>query len=281
MPSPAVVDRKIRELLSDYDIHNPLRRYVLTEYFDKKPYLIAGLDGDASGLNTQQEVQDYTAINKHFTLSGTNAANTCVALDSGGGVALTTTTASGDSLALFPTVLSAVTPSGGASAAHTAWGAVSWLPSAQSTFQARFTTGASLPGTSTGLILIGFKLTNALDLTTDADHLLLTVQAATSTTQFILSSRVGSSTTSTTLTGPALAVSTNYDVRFKIGADYKAEVSVNSNIAGAVSTELTYRATSPALTSTAAFKPYFAIKNGTNAARAATLRYIRCSRLHA
>jgi len=151
-----------------------MRAFASSGFSDGKPSLVA--DIDPSSFGSQAVVRAYTAASKTWLLSGTNAATANCALNSRGGITLTTGSTSGDQMVISPLVINSVQMS--------PMGAINWSPEHQCGFEAVIKTSSDI---SNQRILAGFKLTSvhqdhdAGETVTDDDYILFVYDTAHST----------------------------------------------------------------------------------------------------
>lgn len=190
-----------------------------------------------------------------FEILGTNAVSSCSTYDTGGGIALTTTTTTGDQVILVPHL----------DANQSAWGSVVFPTSKSLIWECQIKTGSAI---TSAIIYAGLKLTNTNTVATDDDQVFVRYEVAVNSGKFqVISSIAGVDTT--TDSGITVVLSTAYHIRICIGSDRTAKVYVNGT--------LVY--TTAALTSTNLI-PYIGVHTLTAGARAITARSQAISRLY-
>jgi len=211
-----------------------------------------GLNADIqSATEATREIAD-----PDFELLGTNAASSCSAYDTGGGIALTTAGASGDQVILV----------GHLDASQSAWGTVLWPTSKSLIYEAVIKTGSNITATT---IWAGLKLTNTPVVATDDDQVFVRYQDTQNSGKWQVISSIAGTDTTTNTTLTAVATSTVYRVRIVLASDRTAKVYINGT--------LVY--TTAALTS-ANLIPYIGVQADTAAAKAITVRSQAISRLY-
>lgn len=237
------------------DMNRLINRYDLVERFELRPGINA--DRDVPAANTYNTAQMQLGIDKspHFEVLGTNATSALVTFSDGGGITLTTGASANDQIIIAPHLNSAVS----------AWTAAKWNTSDEVIFEAVVKLGATI---TTYKFWAGFKLTNTNAVATDNDQAYFLIDTANSnSTKFIaVTSRSGTDTE--TDTGLAFAASTAYHLKIVADSDRKARFYIN---------DVLY-VEAAALTADVDLIPYVGVMTTTTAARAATLRGLRCSK---
>lgn len=239
-----------------------LNRYVLRESFYFAPALAAVriLPGSGTTSPTAAAFAAFFQANPFFELLGTNAVSTCAAMaTAGGGVTLTTTTASADQCIILPYV----TTTG-----YSPWTSTLWNSAKSMTFETLITTGASVANYT---MWAGYKLTNTSVVATDDDQAFFSLISGTSTRlQYTYSiAGVDVQVPVPTQISAAIAASTNYKLRIEVYSDRTHMGFVNDEPVGP--------SPFPALTSLTTFIPYIGVQTNTTAAKVLSARYLECS----
>lgn len=214
-------------------------RYVLREMFLQLP-----------GINADVGI----AYNRNFELLGTNAVSADLSFAAGGGMLLASHGGASDSAILLPHL----------DAAQTAWSGTTWTPAQEPHFCLHVKTGSSITNCT---FWAGFKLTNTPVSTTDNDEVFFRYQNGTDTNWQCVSDVANAGPTSTD-SGVALAVSTDFRLWVTVGSDGTATFFING----------TPVHTTGVLTAAAAFIPYVGVLSATNATvKSITLRSLECS----
>lgn len=238
--------------LSPYVSNNTARKGQWTG-FDRRPKLAATMD--PASFASQADIRAYTEGDKSLMLSGTNAADANVTAISTGGIQLTTSGTANDQMIVSPLVIN--------SRQQSEWGWVNWSPERMPSFMA--SCSFSMAVTSIRVYL-GLKLTNAFDLSTDADHTLFVFDTVAFGSTWRMHSRVASVDETFPVANIAKStpqILTRYDVAIHVDAQRRPVFSIDGQIAG----------TGPALTNGAALKPFFGVQTLTGAARDMYLQY--------
>lgn len=222
-------------------------RWGLATGFDRPPRLAA--TSDPAAFSTQTIIRDYTAASKEWMLSGTNAADANSILYTTGGISLTTAGANNDQMIVSPLVINSVQQGG--------WGSTNWTPDRMPKLSLSLAFAAAITSVRA---IFGLKLTTALDYSTDADHAMFVFDTAVGTA-WQCYSRVATVDQNVGAAGNFLKSSpqllTRYDLEIAIDSYRRPIFSIDGVAVGV----------GPQLTSTAAFKPVFAIQALTGSAR--------------
>lgn len=232
-------------------------RYELFEDWSAgRPILQADLD--PSTIN-QAAVRLLTGASKRWKISGTNAANAGVALHAGGGISLATAGALNDQIILSPA--DAINSVG-----QSPWRVTQWQPQQECRFEAQI----ELPSIESVKVTAGFVLTDALDLTTDADQakLLFNTAGAVSASTWTAAASIAGTDTETDSEVEALASKT---IRLAVWAntDGEFEFLINGTVVHTTATA----------TAAANLIPHLSIQALTAAAKTLIVRSVRVSRL--
>lgn len=221
----------------------PANRYELIERFTQAPLLNAAI---AVGANLNFEV-----LGTNMTSALSTFATT------GGGITLTTAGASADSSILLAHLTTK----------QSNWNSTGWGTSERIVFETVIKTGASVALTS---IWAGFKLTNTPVVATDNDQVFARYDAATASGVWQLITSATNVDT-TVNTGITVAASTKYHIKIVVDGNRIARLYINGTLAAT---------SSAALTASVALKPYIGVLANTGAAKAITIRGLRCSKDH-
>lgn len=180
MPSPNATRQIIRNEVPElYPPAAYADRIVHIDRFSKRPILAADLDPATVNQTAQRLL---TGANLDWIISGTNAANAGSALNTEGGILLTTAGADNDQIVLSPaTAINSI--------GQSPFGVTQWQPD----HAARFEATIELPAITNITAQVGFALTTALDLTTDDDYIKFqfSTEGATSTANWTVATGVG------------------------------------------------------------------------------------------
>lgn len=212
---------------------------------------------------TSANIAAALAADKYFVVSGVNAVSSCAAFSTGGGVTLTTTTASADQVILGP-------PASGTFANAFNEG---FLSSNRPIFETTIATGAAV---TLEKIWAGYKLTVANDFAggTDDDQVGFEVTStATAGTWKCYYSIAGVDTVVDT--GITIVASTHYHLKIVVN-----ESGGTTNIGATfyINDVPVANTGTNALTAAITYLPAVAVQTSTTAARAATVYVIRCSK---
>lgn len=194
-------------------------RYYLEEFFVKLPDANAAIgtgysDADATAAANLVITTARVVANKDFEILGTNADIADFSWDTiAGGVKLETGSADNDQVIILPHL----------DAKQTAWSGVLWGTENQVIWEAQIRTGASIAAI---LIWAGLKLTNDPTIATDDDQVYFRFDTDVPDTNIQIISSIADTDT-TTDSGVALAVSTNYNLRIEIDSSRKAHFFIN------------------------------------------------------
>jgi hypothetical protein len=253
MPAPNPVRELIRrELLDRSPLGSFQDRIELYEDFKKTPRLAAVLDPSTVD---QAALRLYTIANKDFILSDVAGTGSC-ALNVDGGVRLTTGGTANNGSAIIP--LTAIN-----SVAASAWNTIEWEPEHEVHIEFKI----NLPAITNLEVYCGLCLTNALDLTTDADQAVFSFVPASSANWKANTSIGGTDTAYDT--GLAAAASTEYRLGIRISSTRVPRFYING---------VKY-ATGAALTLGVNLLPMLKVKTTATATASADYRAVRCSRL--
>jgi len=269
---------------------NDIRRYVLTEYFKKKPALNAVMaaaftDADATAAANTAITTARVIANKDFEVLGTNMTTALATFDTTrAGITLTTAGADQDQAIVTPHL----------DANQTAWASVLWGTENQVEWECSISTNAI----DNQKIWAGLKLTNDQLIATDADQAFFKFQTdATNSeafTDFTLLHFVHSigGTDYITALPITVAADTEYHLKIVIDANRQATPWVNgvqynvANVAGSTGgTAATAVQPSKLPVKTAALTndvdliPYVGIEAGAAAAEALDVHYMGMSRV--
>lgn len=250
----------------DFDGIDIGARMVLTERFEKRPFLAADVTifTDSSGGSTATpntiaaittggaaadeaptenaiakialKINNMLLANTNFEVAGTNMTSALVTFNvARGGIRLTTAGATNDQCILQPRQTNS---------ADSRW-AAGYLSDLKPVWKTSFRVG-SVTGISFKAAL---ALTNAHNLTTDDDQVGVWWSSATGGNILVVTSIAG--VDATIDTGVAAAAGTEYRVVIALGADRIARVFINDTLVG----------TTGALTTAKTFKPYVSIQD--------------------
>jgi hypothetical protein len=230
-------------------------RIHLQERFTQKPNLTA--DATSSTGTTA------APANKNFEIAGTNAASTDTALDSGGGVAVSTHGSSADY-----TCIGAHTTSG-----LSAFKTLLWEADNQPVMRTAVRAGANITAVT---IWAGLKLSNTDVKATDADQVYFRYQDTVNSGKWEFVYSIGGTLTSidcSVLLGAAatVAVSTDYALAIIVDSTRTARGYINGILV----------ATSGILTAGTALLPFIGIKSGASAVKTFKVRHLEMVRVAA
>lgn len=245
-----------RELLARAAYGSIQERIELYEPFYNRPILAADLD--PSTIN-QAAVRLLTGANRHWVISGTNAANAGSALDVDGGVSLTTAGANNDQIILAPA--GAIN-----SIEQSPWGRTEWEPEHESRFECLL----ELPSIAAAKVHAGFGLSAVLDQTTDADQckFVFNTGGAVSVANWTAVTSIAG-TDDEDDTDEAAAASTSVRLGIRIDSDRVPTFWIDGVEVHEGS----------ALAEGANLIPFIGIQALTAAAKTLKVRWVRCSRL--
>lgn len=256
MPAPNPVRELIdREFLDKAPFSRYQDRVQLFDNFLQRPVLDATLD---PATVNQAALRLYTGANKDWVIAGTNAADADSALDTDGGVLLSTAGADNDQMILQPAA--AIN-----SVAQSQWRALDWAPENGCRFEAII----ELPAITALLFQFGLGLTSTLDLTTDNDSVKLqfSTEGATSTTNWTATTSIG---------GTDVEVDTTRTV--EAAKSIRLGIHVNTSRVPRFYVNGVKVHTGGALTAAAAIKPFMGIQALAAAAKSYKVRAVRGSR---
>jgi len=217
-------------------------RYTLREEFNRLPQLNASIG---------------VATNLDWEVLGTNADDTVIALDEGGGVSLTTKTGANDQVILCPHL----------DTAQSAWAKAGlWGTENSVRFEAKIKTGSAVTAQT---LWAGLKKTNTSVIATDTDQIFFRYDPAVSSYWTLVHSR--SNVDATFITNIAPAASTNYVLVIEIDADRKVHAWIND-------VQITNMGQLAALTDAVDLYPFVGVETTTTAAKNLKVRHIECSR---
>jgi hypothetical protein len=213
---------------------NPLKYFTHVERWIKTPGLNADIQSTSESVNE--------IVNKDWEVLGTNHTSALATFRAGGGLTITTATASLDEMNVQPhldTKQSAVAQAG-------------WNTAKEMLFYGTFETGAAIVD---AIIWGGWKLTNTQVVATDNDQVFFRYEEGVNSGkwQFIYSI---SGTDTEVDTGITVAVSTAYELLIELDSSRIARGYINGVLVG----------TSTALASLTTLDPYFGIKSQTGGA---------------
>lgn len=222
-------------------------RIVLEKTFTKRPALNAVRAFDMTG-NDAADLAVLVAADiadSDFEVLGTNMTTALCTFDAEGWLKLTTAGANNDQAILCPHLDTNMT----------AWSAFTWGTDQETEVVFRLRTGSAVTAQK---IVVGLKLTNALDLSTDANsvHFKYDTGGAVSTTKWTTISSIANTDVETD-SGIAVAADTTYILRILIDANRIARFYING--------EKVYEST--ALTDAIDLIPYAGIQALTGAAK--------------
>lgn len=230
---------------------------LLEERFLKRPGLNA--NQDPSGSDTYNTAQAILIVDKNhdFEILGTNMTSALVTFAATGGITLTTAGASADQGILLPHLNT------GASQ----WTGVQWNSDQTPTFETVLVTGANITAVT---LWAGYKLTNTPVVATDNDQAFFRYDDTVNSGRFqCVASNNG--TDVVVDSGISVAVSTQYHLRVEIDSDHTVHFMINGNEVVTI--------VSGAKAAVTGLIPYVGIMANASAAKALTVRGIRCSRL--
>ncbi len=244
-------------------------RYVLEERFVQPPQLTAvravGISFDQTALQAAFD------SNPNFEVLGTNATSATVTLATGGGIKLTTTTGSADSVIILPHLT-----------VGTSWRSTLWKTTLHPTFDCVIKTGATA-SMATQKIWAGFKKTNTPVTVTDTDQTFFrfssdteatSAQAATGTTGVhtpAVWECIDSASNVDTIqsSGVTVAIDTYYWLRIQV-LNLVPHYFINGSLVKKGN----------ALTTDVSLIPYIGIGNLTTSARSMIIRSLKCGLKH-
>ncbi len=233
------------------------QRWGLATGFDRQVCLAATCD--PSAFSSQAVIRAYTRASKEWQLAGTNAADASSTQLTTGGIQLTTGATSGDQMIVSPLVINSVQQS--------PWGWVDWTPDRMPSLDVSVAFSSSVASVRA---IFGFKLTTALDYSTDADHCLFVLDTALAS-NWRLHSRVATvDENRDAVSAVAKSVPqtlTRYDLSIRISNQRRPVFLIDGQEVG----------TGPALTAAAAFKPVLAVQTLTSGARDMQLLKAACA----
>lgn len=227
-------------------------RYDLTEQFLQKPGLAADLDPASFAQATNRL---YTLGNKQFNVTGTNSTTALSTFAVGGGVTLTTAGASADQMIIIPAAQQN-------SLDISAWN-VGFLSDNRPIFETVIKTAASIASVT---IWAGLKLTNTSVVATDNDQTFFEVATNSSSVGNWTCQTSNTNVDTTQDSGLALVASTSYHLKISVGVDRVPRYYINGKL----------KATGPALATAITWKPYVGVQATAAAAKAISVRYLRC-----
>ena len=189
--------------------------------------------------------------NPHWEVLGTNGVSAGVTFSPGGGIVLTTTTASADQVIITPHL----------DTAQSLFAGVKWNTLDQVAFRAKIKTASAI---SDRTHWAGLKLTNTSVVATDNDQLFFRYAAGTNNGELQLVYSIGGTDYEVDL-DLAIAASTEYDLVLAIDSARKPKAYVNGNLV--FSGER-------ALTTDIDLIPYVGVQADAAAAKALTVREI-------
>lgn len=204
----------------------PTGRYALSTRFERRPG--TSTEFDYSAFDTQAKIRNYTAIDKDWMLSGTNAAFANAGFHTRGGVTIATAGATNDQCIISPLVVNSVE--------QAAWGGVQWSPEYLPRMDLVFRTGSSVADIR---FLLGFKLTAVEEdhdttvTITDDDYALFvfdTTHAASATSIHACTGNAGTDENSSppsTLIDAVMQASTRYHLTLDFDTDRRPHYSIN------------------------------------------------------
>lgn len=208
--------------------------------FSRRPKLAATMDPAA--FSTQADIRAYTEGDRDLMLSGTNAADSQVTAISTGGIQLTTGSTANDQMIVSPLVIN--------SRQQSEWGWINWSPERMCSFLT--SVSFSLAVTSIR-VYAGFKLTNAFDLSTDADHCLFVFDTTAFGSTWRYHTRVGSVDETFGVTSVAKStpkILTRYELAIHVDAQRRPVYLLDNEQVGI----------GPAMTDGAALKPFWGVQ---------------------
>lgn len=254
------IQQEVREYMERYNRFRPEDRFDIFTEIDTVP---AGQQDSAGANPTQAEYRSLITTNQMLTTLDSGAGT--VAMAAGGvGVKFTQENAAAKYKGVQPALQSTTKRNG--------FGIVDWTPAAQSRFEMLMRID-TIPTASAGACWFGgFRLTNAVNFTTDDDSVGAFIDYST-TAAWALKYEVanaGVAVVAAPSSFPAPATGVNYKVEIRIDAAYRPTLYVNERPA----------CIGPALTSTALFKPYAWLLSGSTGTAGGiwTAYYLRCSR---
>jgi len=216
MSQPQLLDTKtmdsMRTIVEQTD-ETPDSRYILEEYFEKKPAINGDMviDPDA---DSDSALAAFVIANRSFEVLGTNAVTASVAWDStNAGLLLSTAGADDDQVIIAPHL----------DTNQSAWQVIKWGTENQTEWTAAIKIGAAI---TTEAIWAGLKLTNTPVIATDADQVYFRYNTDDEYTTWHVISSINGTDTDTT-TAVTVAVDTPYKFQIKIGADRTAKCYIN------------------------------------------------------
>jgi len=199
------------------------------------------------------------ALNPNWIIAGTNAVGTCAAFAVGGGITLTTTTASGDQVLL------------GTRATYSDWNTARFRPDESPSFECVLTTGASIAAVK---IIAGLKKTNTTTDTTDTDQAYFRFDTADTISAYWQCNTSTNNTDASPINSAvALAASTSYHLLIQVLPGTRVPLFfINGALVG----------TGAALqTGDINLKPFVGIHTTAAAAKSVAVRGIRCGKTYA
>lgn len=270
MPSPDstrnLIDTRMRERWRS----DPTRYYGVEESFLKRPMIEADLDWDPATTPTQAEFRLAIAANHGFKSSGTNMTSALATYAQGGGVTLTTAGADNDQALLSPATVNTTVQVSNWGGTTGGSGVAPWLSAKEIGFEAII----SLSSIADVQIQVGYKLTTTPTLATDADQVMLSfdTESAVNAARWRCVTSVANVDTDTVESNGAftVAAATDYRLAIRVGSNRQPTFFINGVYVGA----------GPALTTPMAFIPVVALQALAGAAKAFTIRRLRCDRLY-
>lgn len=178
-----------------------------------------------------------------FEVLGTNAVSSCTSFYAESGIALATTTASGDQVIIAPHL----------DPAQSTWKQTTWGTDKETHWECLIGTAAAI---TSEIIWAGLKLTNTSVVATDNDQVFFRYQAGANSDKWTVISSIGGTDT-TTVSSVVVAVSTVYHLKVVITATRTAKCYIN----GAIIYE------TAAMTDATDLIPYIGIQTATTAAK--------------
>lgn len=249
-------------------------RFTIVENFQMIPRLADTLY-NLNGTFADAEAEKAILANREFELSGTNAVNTCATRSASGGITLTTTTGSGDSVVLSPLSEATVKADGGAGATYTsAMQATEWDTSKSPCCRWSIITGPSLVSLQLGA---GLKFTANIETENDdsASFYVATTAGGVGT---IYANTNASATESSTSTGVVVAASTSYVLDIYVDAARYAHYAIGTVESGALRYRSITKSLIPLTASITTLKPHLIYQTDSAAAKSVTVRQCATSR---
>lgn len=242
----------------DFDGVDLSNRLVLVERFHRRPALNNVLDTYTASVAAAEAVATNVA-NVDFEVAGTNMTTALATFNAEGGVLLTTAGANNDQAILQPHT----------STNQSAWTAYTWGTDQETRWECVVRTAASVAAIR---LWAGLKLTDTGVTATDDDQVFFKFDTghATITTKWIAVASIGGTDVETD-SGVTVSANTAYHLVVNIDSSRIAKFYVNG--------ALVY--TSGALTNATDLIPYAGVHALTGAAKAMTVRWIKCSRKYA